>query len=127
MPPLPSRAPRGVLHAPFCRPLHIRLMQERRLTLSRVQLSSTQGSCWPPDSSCSSSPGLPNLTELLLPARHPLGSAECLNSPPEEHMGQSFQVRGPCSRRTMNDEGCPIGLSFLASSVTLDFLGGRNP
>lgn len=44
MPPLPSRAPRGVLRAPFSRPLHICLIQERRLTLGRVQLSSKQGS-----------------------------------------------------------------------------------
>ncbi|CAD7678723.1 unnamed protein product [Nyctereutes procyonoides] len=37
------------------------------------------------------SPGLSNLAELLFHACHHLCSAECLNSPTEEHMDQSFQ------------------------------------
>ncbi|CAD7681100.1 unnamed protein product [Nyctereutes procyonoides] len=38
------------------------------------------------------SPGLSNLAELLFHACHHLCSPECLNSPPEEHMDQSFQI-----------------------------------
>ena len=43
------------------------------------------------------SPGLSNHEELLFTACHPLCSAECLNLPSEEDMGESFQVSMPLS------------------------------
>lgn len=59
------------------------------------------------------SPGLSNPAELLLPECHCLGSADCLNIPPQEDMGESFQVRQSlCMDRPgwMKDlpEACPL-------------------